>query len=58
MDKRERLDYLLQAIDDANLDIFEGHSIKNLHDENFKAFTKLVVDRLKLADQVTKILDK
>lgn len=58
MDEKERYEYLLKEIDNANLDIFKGYSVKNLHDENFKVFTKLVVDRLKLADQATRLLDK
>lgn len=58
MNEKERYEYFLKEIDGANLDIFKGHSIEKLNDENFKLAVKLVVDRLRLADQATKILNK
>ncbi len=55
MDKKEKYDYLVKEIDDANLDLFAGHSIEDLNDKNFKLAVKLIVDRLKLADKAVKL---
>lgn len=55
---KSRYEFLNSELKKRNLDLLGGHDLDDFNDEQYKAFIGLMADRLKLYEEMAKLMAK